>query len=235
VRITISTKRTVRVLALVVLVLALAGSAVQFYKVEPLLSGSATHISQDRTIKTFDLEKETNIPTWYSSATLLLCAGLLAVIGAAKKGSGDRYAGRWYGLSIIFLLLSVDELATLHEKVSARLSNVLHTGGIFYYAWVIPAAVFLIVFGLAYLKFWIDLPADTRWLFFAAGFMYLTGAFGLEMVEGLHNSLYSTTDVLSAILGSAQDVIEMLGVLVFIYALMRYITSHLRDLHLHIK
>jgi hypothetical protein len=235
VRITISIRRTIQVLAMVVLFLVLAGFAAQVYKVEPLLFGSATHISEDRTIQTFDLEKETNIPTWYSSATLLLCAGLLAVIGAAKKGCGDRYAGRWYGLSIIFLLMSVDESATLHEKVGAAISNLYHTGGLLYYAWVIPAAVFLVVFGLAYLKFWIDLPADTKWLFLSAGALYVGGAFVLEMVEGLHNYLFSKSDVVSAIVGGGQDVIEMLGVLVFIYALMSYISRHLKDVHLYIK
>jgi hypothetical protein len=235
VRLTISTRRTIRVLAVAVLVLTLAGFATQLYKVEPLLSGSATHTSGNRTIEAFDLEQEANIPTWYSSATLLLCSGLLAVIAAAKHASGERYAGRWYGLSVVFLLMSVDESATLHEKVSTAISNVFHTGGIFYYAWVIPAAVFLVVFGLAYLKFWIDLPADTRWLFLGSGALYVGGAFALEMLEGLHNSLYSESDVVSAILGGGQDVVEMLGVLVFIYALMGYIGKYLKDLHLYIK
>jgi hypothetical protein len=236
VRVTISTRKVIRVLAVVVLILTVAGLAVQVYKVGPLLgSGSLGALDGDRTIQAFDLEEEANIPTWYSSATLLLCAGLLAVIAAAKRGSGERYAGHWYGLSLIFLIISVDESATLHEKVSTVLSRALDTGGILYYAWVIPAAVFLVVFGLGYLKFWIDLPAHTRWLFLAAGALYVGGAFALEMLEGLHNSLYSTSDVLSAVLGSVQDVFEMVGVLVFIYALMRYIARHLRDLHLHIK
>jgi len=112
---------------------------------------------------------------------------------------------------------------------------VFDTGGVFYYGWVIPAAVFLVIFGLAYLKFWIDLPADTRWLFLAAGVLYVGGAFVLEMIEGLHNGLYSTSDVVSAILGGGQEVVEMLGSLVFISALMSYIGKYLKGLHLYIK
>ena len=113
----ISTRRTIRVLAILVLIVSLAGFATQLYKVEPLLSGSATHISGDTTIEAFDLEQEANIPSWYSSAMLLVCSGLLAVIAAAKKVSSERYVGHWYGLSLIFMLMSVDEAATLHEKV----------------------------------------------------------------------------------------------------------------------
>ena len=235
-RITISTKSTIRALAVVVLILTLAGLAVQVYKVGPLLnSGSLAALDGDRTIQAFDLEEEANIPTWYSSAALLMCAGLLAVIAAAKKGSGGRYSGRWYGLSFIFLLMSVDESATLHEKVGVAISKVFDTGGLLYYAWVIPAAAFLVIFGLAYLGFFAALPTDTKWLFLGAGALYVGGALALEMAEGLHNDLYSKSDAMSAVLGGGQDVVEMLGVLVFTYALMSYIGRHLKDLHLYIK
>jgi hypothetical protein len=234
--ITISTKRTIQILAVVVVLLSLAGLVVQVYKVAPLLNSAAQlDLNGGRTIQAFDLEEEANIPTWYSSAALLLCAGLLAVIGAAKKESGDRYAGRWYGLSFIFLLMSVDESATLHEKIGTAISKLFDTGGLLYYAWVIPAAAFLVVFGLAYLRFFADLPSRTRWIFLSAGFLYVGGAFALEMLEGLHNDLYSKSDVVSAILGGGQDVVEMLGVLVFVYALMSYIGRHLEDLHVCIK
>lgn len=235
-RVTISTRKTIRILAVVVLILSLAGLAVQVYKVGPLLgSGSPAVLDGDRTIEAFDLEEEANLPTWYSSATLLLCAGLLAVIAAAKRGGGGDYAGRWYGLSLVFLVLSVDESATLHEKVSVAISGIFNTGGLFYYAWVIPAAVFLIAFVLLYLRFFASLPTDTKWLFLAAGSLYVGGALVLEMAEGLNNDLYSKSDTMSAVLGGGQDVVEMLGVLLFVYALMSYIGRHLRDLHLYIK
>jgi hypothetical protein len=236
VRVTISTRKVIRALAVVVLILTVAGLAVQVYKIGPLFgSGSLGALDGDRTIQAFDLEEEANIPTWYSSATLLLCAGLLALIGAAKTGSGERYAGRWYGLSLVFLVMSVDESATLHEKVGSAISRMFETGGLLYYAWVIPAAAFLAVLGLLYLGFFASLPTDTKWLFLAAGLLYVGGAFALEMLEGLHNDLYSKSDVMSAVLGGGQDVVEMLGVLVFVYALMSYIGRHLKDLHFRIK
>lgn len=57
-------------------------------------------------IRLFDLTGEGNIPTWYSSFILLLCALFLAIIGHAKKGHHDLYARHWQVLALIFLYLA---------------------------------------------------------------------------------------------------------------------------------
>src|SRR5215208_5096619 len=65
----------------------------------------------------FDLDKEANVPTLYSSVTILFCAGLLALIAGARKKGGKRDYLYWAGLAVIFLFLSVDETAGLHERL----------------------------------------------------------------------------------------------------------------------
>lgn len=232
--ITISTKRTIRVLALVVLFLTLANLAAQLYKFDLVGLGPTFDLNQDGSFVTFDFEEEQNVPTWYASATLLLCAILLAAIAAARRAGGDRFAPHWYALAAVFLLMSIDEAATLHEKLGSAVGRLLETEGIFYYAWVIPAAIFLILFLLAMRNFILNLPAKTRWLFLAAGAIFVGGALALELVEGYYADFYSTTDLTSAILASGEDLLEMLGTLVFIYALLSYVSSYLEDVHVRV-
>ncbi len=234
-RIKVSIKRVIRVLSLILVCLFLTNLAAMVYKLEPFIGfGSQLGFEGGGTIETFDFEVEASLPAWYSSFTLLLCSGLLVVIAGTKKQAGERYSRHWYTLSSILLLMSIDETVTIHEKVGSAVRGWLHVGGVLYYAWVIPAAVFLLVFALVMYKFFFDLPFRTRWLFLIAGIIYVGGALVLETVEGYHNYHYSTSDATSAILGSGQELLEMLGILVFIYALLSYISIHLRRVVIYI-
>ncbi len=57
------------------------------------------------------------------------------------------------GVSAIFLMLSLDEVAGFHDRVSPLLSPVLGTSGIFTYVWVIPGVAFVVLFLVVYLRF----------------------------------------------------------------------------------
>lgn len=92
-----------------------------------------------------NVDEEVNLPTLYSSSALLLCSALLAIIAYAKKVAGERYVQYWKALSIIFMILSLDEYLGLHEKIIEPLRHTLHTSGLLYYSWVIPGA-FLYLF-----------------------------------------------------------------------------------------
>jgi hypothetical protein len=126
-------------------------------------------------IALFDLDREQNVPTLYSSATLLLSAGLLAMIAIARKRQKKGDSLYWVGLAIIFLFLSVDETAGLHERLIKPLRSGLHTSGILFYAWVIPYGIFLIAMVLVYLRFLFSLAVRFRYLIVFAGILYVAG------------------------------------------------------------
>jgi hypothetical protein len=81
----------------------------------------------------FDFNTEANIPTFYSSLALISCSILLAFIFLAHKRQGSSYKP-WRGLSIIFLFLSIDEIATIHEWVNDPIQQLLNTSGLLYFA-----------------------------------------------------------------------------------------------------
>jgi hypothetical protein len=169
------------------------------------------------------LAGEANVPAWFSSSALLWCSILLINIAHIKTTSDDRYATHWGVLSLIFLILSLDEAVSLHEKTTAPLQSVLDLDGLLYYAWVIPGLAFVAVFVLAYLRFFLNLTTESKWLFALSGVLYVGGAAGLEMLEGLlYNPGSHATYSVSFWIVQMQESLEMLGIAIFIYALMRY-------------
>jgi hypothetical protein len=175
----------------------------------------------------FDLDEEGNLPSWYAASTLLLCAGLLAVIAQAKHRQEDRYARHWLGLSLIFVFLSLDEATGLHEHLMSPMHALLptYTTGYFYYAWVIPAACVLPLLGVAYARFLLALPRGIAWRFIVAGTVYVGGAMGVELLGGRAASLQGTETLTYALLVALEEGGEMTGIVIFVSTLVAYAIS----------
>ncbi len=181
----------------------------------------------------FGVGEDLSIPSWYSAILLLFASALVATIAFAKRFSGDsRYIGRWAVLAVIFLYLSNDEMLRLHERMSGTLlqpaldSLGFEPTGVLSYPWIIVYAPLVAVFALAYLKFWLDLPSRIRFLFFAAGAIFVGGAIGAEMFNAWYDHTFGAGTIAGA-MTHLEELMEMLGVVVFVYALMSYIGSHL--------
>ncbi len=183
----------------------------------------------------FNIGQEQNIPTLYSWSALLFCAMLLAIVAQVKKTVGDRYVNHWRVLAVIFVYLSIDEAIRIHERAGEPLRNSLKTGGLLYYAWVIPGAIFVAIFLLGFNKFIKALPPRIKRLFLTAGTVFVGGAIGMELVSGAYVELYTSNNFTTVILNSIEESMEMFGIVIFIYALLSYISSELHGLNLKIK
>lgn len=173
----------------------------------------------------FDFNHEKNIPTLYSSIALILVSVLLLLIAVKHKKNNTSYLP-WAILSIIFLFLSIDETATIHDGlIYIAAKDSLNTSGLFFYAWVIPYGIALIVFVIAYLKFLTNLPRNIMVLFIISGSIFVTGAIGFELIEGKVDELYGVDNLLYSILYTVEELLEMFGIALFIYTLLIYIVS----------
>jgi hypothetical protein len=170
----------------------------------------------------FDLDKELSLPSWFSSTALLGCAGLLAAVAVAKRRSGCRWWVHWAVLGLIFLYLSVDESIMLHEIVMFSLRRRLDAHGILYFTWVIPGAIAVSLVAAAYLPFLIHLDGRTRRLFVLAGMTYVGGALGMELPGGALAEGYGLDCSAYLAVMTVEEVLEMTGVVIFIYALLDY-------------
>src|SRR5215212_2165057 len=211
-------------------------------------------------LRIFDVGEERSIPTWFESLQFLLCSILLAVVTVAKRRRNDRYSLHWNVLSIILLLLSLDEVASIHEAIGQESERLLHSttgltpSGAISFFWVVPGAVFVIIVLLAYLRFLANLPQTTRRLFLFAGALFVLGALGIEMLsaqvssssEGIANffgmelgiSRHSGSAIPKIMIGlqtCVEEMFEMLGLTAFVYALLAYIRSYIEDKNARVR
>src|SRR5215212_1459910 len=251
---TIYVKKIVRAMVIAVLVITLvsfvARVAMYMWGVEGYL----------QPLRIFDVGQERSIPTWFESILFLLCSILLAVVTVAKRRRNDRYSLHWSFLSIIFLLLSLDEVASIHEAIGQQSARLLHNttgftpGGAIKFFWVVPGAIFVLIVLVAYLRFLANLPRSTRYSFLFAGALFVLGAVGLEMLsaqvssssEGITN-FFGMELGLSGHSGSAipkimiglqtcfEEMFEMLGLTAFVYALLAYISSYVEDISVRVR
>lgn len=232
---------------LAALILTLASLAAEFIRI-PWDWRNLTLL--DRVLQPLIVSDDSSIPTWYSSLALLLCSILLATIAATKKQRGERYATHWGVLSAIFLILSIDEVARIHETlggVSATLpkSFGFTPSGFIYYFWVVPGAVFVLVVLLVNVRFLLHLPKRTLLLFLAAGGVFVVGAIGVEMVgsrlefdviqsRGKFMNAPVDTQVMYVVAVAIEELLEMLGIIIFVYALLSYMGFQAKEVTLRI-
>ncbi|MBL4898786.1 MAG: hypothetical protein COA42_22090 [Alteromonadaceae bacterium] len=172
----------------------------------------------------FNFDTEKNIPTLYSSIALLFSSMLLSIIAFQSKKLDLSYIP-WFGLSFIFMFLSVDEISSIHERFTGPVKETLGVSGFLYYAWVIPYGLALVVFIMAYSKFLFKLPRRTMIMFLISGATFVSGAVGLELLGGRQTDLYGMENITYATITTCEELLEMLGIAIFIYTLLTYMDN----------
>jgi hypothetical protein len=170
----------------------------------------------------FNLDKEKNIPSAYAACSLVLCAVLLGYIAHAKRAR-RLPARHWWILAGIFVFLGLDEFVKIHERLTIPLRRALHVSGLLYYAWIIPYSVLTLTLCVSYGAFLWQLPRRIRWLFISAGSLFVGGAVGMEMLSGWYFTLHRVQDQTYVLLATIEEILEMSGVILFMYALLAYI------------
>jgi hypothetical protein len=170
----------------------------------------------------FYLDGEANIPTWYSAFALLAAAGLLALIALHRRVCGDQSSVYWASMTAMLGFLSLDEVSQIHEYPVEPMREAIDGTGYLHYAWVIPAAVLTTTVAALLWRFVMDLPRRTRYLFTLAGATFVGGALGVEMISGNHIYHHGDRDLGYVLIITIEEWMEMLGVVIFIHALLDY-------------
>ena len=189
------------------------------------------------------LGAEASIPNWFSTLLLLACGIALLAIAAAVTA----YAAHWRWLGIIFLALSLDESAALHDLSAPLFTGAIGwlarvVGGAFIglkekpgYAWLIPGVIFSLAVALSYMRFLAALPRHTRVRFLLAGAIYVGGAAGFEALGGWYSGLFGSGNVTFITLLTIEETLEMAGASLFLYALLEYIEEHFGEIRIHLE
>ncbi len=199
-----------------------AGTTVQ------LIRFTTGHDSLYGLIPLFDLGMEANIPTFYSALLLLSSSVLLSVISSAAVKSGSRFARHWVVLAAGFFYLALDEAAHIHELLIRPMRDILgsYGRGIFFFAWVVPGIGIVAALAVYFFRLLLSLDRVTRRFFVVGGFLFVGGAVGIEMVDGLVAAQYGKDNLAYNLLIVVEETMEMTGVIVFILGLLRYLREH---------
>lgn len=223
-QITIRPKRLAAILALIILGLAIADIGVKYAWF------GLGHNYMMGLVPMFHVDYEANVPTWFSSINLLLSAVLLALIARASRAEQDGRVRHWTVLAWVFLYLSIDELAQIHDQLgnylgSWLLSYIETTGPLedyLRYPWVVLGAAAVLVVGLSFLPFLFRLPLRTRLLCILSATIFVGGALGIEMIAVRHVAT-GGGQVTYAVYTFIEEIMEMAGIALFNYTLADYL------------
>ncbi len=187
------------------------------------------HFSNNKTlVRLFNFDLEQNIPTLFSTSILLFSGFLLLYIGKSHQKRNELFKP-WLFLGYIFIFLAIDEAISIHEIFGHILTTKFHLKGHLYFSWVIPYGFISILLLIYLFKFLKTLPIKTLRLFIFSGFIFFLGAVGIEIIgskiaydlRGIRN--FSLT---YNILYTIEESFEMIGVIIFINTLLKYIVSN---------
>ena len=175
----------------------------------------------------FYLDTEGNLPTWVSGAGLAF-AGVLAALAARAQRSDGTATVYWALAAFGFVFMSVDELCQYHEHLTEPLwvwlqSKEFTLGGYLRNAWVLPFLVLVPLVALAFVPFLRKLDASHRKRLVVAALVYGFGVLGMDMVSGREFHQASGFSMTLLTLVTIEEVFELLGIGLFLYALLAYL------------
>lgn len=162
----------------------------------------------------FNYRYEGRVLSWYAGFLLLVCALLVAVIAAGQRRltrAGAQAPGpgwrSWAIFAAVFFLIAFDSSAGIHAAL------------------FVPFVALSAVLGLALIPFWRRLPPWPRWQFTLAGTLYVSGAMFVNVAGVLFNRLYGPIHLTHSMLVAFEAALEMIGLILFIYFLLRYLKT----------
>lgn len=168
----------------------------------------------DTVLPKLSLSYEQNLPTWFSSSLLLLCAIAAGSIAAARPAMHRH----WWGMCVVAGWMSLDETAEIHEHLSGHFD----THGVLYFDWVIPAAVIVLALAVLYIPFVRRLDAVTRKRLVIAATIYVGGALIMELPLGWITEHRGMEGLGYALVDWVEETMEMVGATLAFVALVQH-------------
>ncbi|WP_299169142.1 hypothetical protein [uncultured Arthrobacter sp.] len=163
----------------------------------------------------FDVGREINVPTWFSSG-LWIVAGVMAGFFSRRAVAHRR---SWVLFAVVCVIFSIDEMLELHE----RLDTIGHELAAFLpfdlgFVWVIPGAIIALAIVLALTRLVFSLPVGVRNGLLLAGAVFAGGGMGVETLAGLSVAAHGMTPEFF-VLTLIEETCEMAGIVLCVAAL----------------
>jgi hypothetical protein len=183
----------------------------------------------------FDLEQESNIPTYFQVLFIAFSSIILLfiIINEKIKKNPKHF---WVVLLLLSLYLGTDEAAQIHERWGYVLSKIIkyEFKGIFTFSWTIIGSLLALLL-IIYFSFFISrINRKVRKLFILSAFIYLSGAIIIESLGGYFFDKFSLT-FFYKILANLEETLEMFGIIIFIKGLLCFIKTEIKSEEISMK
>ncbi|MGB9441673.1 MAG: hypothetical protein WCB15_27280 [Desulfobacterales bacterium] len=166
----------------------------------------------------FFLDGEGNVPAIFSTWLFLLNAVIFLIVWKAACLSGDSHK-IWLFLSSVFVFLALDESISIHERLIDPLRQALGATGIFYYAWIIPYGVGVVLLAIVAIPVFWRMQKRIRFWFGLSAATYLVATIGLEMISGKYLVMMNEQkDIVWIFMVTVEESLEMVGLIILVYA-----------------
>jgi len=135
----------------------------------------------------------------------------------------------------VLLYMSIDEACMIHETWSSYLPSLHRGAGIMHFPWIPVGIAVVALVAVSFIRFFLHLPRTTRMLMGAAAAAYVAGALGMEMLAGILKDVTINQGISYAMVSTTEENLEMLGMALFIFALLSYISEHMPRLELSVS
>ena len=170
-----------------------------------------------------NLDEEFNLTAIYSGLLLYASSFLLKEIAVSSQGGKRR---DWMLLSKVFLFLAFDEVFQVHELfVIPGLRQYLHPS--LASIWVIPYGILFALFSFKFIPFFLGLRKQVSVLSLISGGVYVSGAIAFEALNSwlVRTGQISRSGFYYELISGFEELFEMVGIIIFLYALMLELRS----------
>ncbi len=166
------------------------------------------------------INSEASLTAWFSSAVLLAIAAAAGFCAVADRASGAprRLWAAWAVIAAFFVLLSIDETATLHELIGEKAHRFLDFGPLpSLYTWVLVVTPLGVVAAILLIRWFVRVIGLRTW----TGRLAVCAIAMWLMVPGLE-ALDPTLGGPQA-LSALEETLENLGEAIMLAALLLYL------------
>ena len=166
----------------------------------------------------FFMDGEGNVPAIFSTWLFLINAVIFLIVWKAACLAGDAQK-IWLFLSSVFVFLAIDESISIHERLIDPLRDALDATGIFYYTWIIPYGIGVVLLSIFAIPVFLRMQKRIRFWFGLSAATYLFATIGLEMISGKYLVMMNEQkDIVWIFMMTVEESLEMVGLIILVYA-----------------
>lgn len=216
------------VLKVLLIIIVMAVVFHMFWQLVLLISNTDNRVVND-IVNRFGLDEELSFPTWVNSSMALIAGILAFIVGKNHKSVKSKTV--WFVIAIDSVLISLDEVAALHELLLQGLHILADFGegqGLLANAWMIVAPIILIGVILFVRLMHKQLPGDTFKNMAFALAVYMAGAFVVEYLSIPFDKSLIIYNFGAVVL---EESLELVGVWLATRAILVHINRHEKSLN----